>query len=330
MTVVGLCQNTANYLIEGLTILTEAYSSEELQIICIDDCSNDRADVARLSAFCGERGIELIQNKAIRGIPASLNIGLAKAKGEVVSLLGDDLILPSRLAADVATLRSAPASVALVHSVMQSIDQVGNRFPDFVPCLPFPGLPPEKLSMDEIIRTGGFVASPTVTFRTACLRAVGGWDEDLEFEDLGMWFKLNQAGYSFRFRPDVGTLYRKHPLQHSSRWDYRAIHYRFSLYSKYSMHSSGQSKLDELLMVAAVKHLDDQLDMSRLLEIYRESGSPNFFLANACAMLVKIRMRTLRRATLWVIQAGYRVIIKRNKKTSAPVEKSGNGIAGAA
>lgn len=312
LTLLALSQNTGTYLIQALQLIVQ-HPRVPLEVICIDDASQDANEVKTLERFCLQQGITFIANKQELGIPANLNFALQLATGEFFACVGDDIILPGRLESDIEALRKSGPRVALVHSVMQSIDSEGKLFPDFSPSLSFPALPPDRLLMDSLIDNGGYVSSPTVTYRTEVLRMVGGWDMDLRYEDLGMWFKLTELGYTFAFRPEVGTLYRRHAAQHSARWDQPAILYRVTLYAKYSSYAASKKKLLELLRVAIKKHSKGSFDLAPLVSVYRtttsrhatllwvlgqlsktKSSSLQFVLTNLATALVSSALRFLR------------------------------------
>ena len=66
--------------------------------------------------------------------------------------------------------------------------------------------PPEG-QIFHILLEGNFIPSLAALHRLDCLRAVGGYDESLWFEDWDMWLKLADR-FSFAYLPEALARYR--------------------------------------------------------------------------------------------------------------------------
>jgi cellulose synthase/poly-beta-1,6-N-acetylglucosamine synthase-like glycosyltransferase len=62
----------------------------------------------------------------------------------------------------------------------------------------------------EILRHGNYIPV-TACVRTEAIRAVGGFPEDWVLEDHGLWIRLLDAGYRFKYVPVIGWVYRRFP-----------------------------------------------------------------------------------------------------------------------
>ncbi len=125
------------------------------------------------------------------GLAASLNLGLAKARGAYIARFdGDDLCNPERLAAQVAYLEAHPM-VDVVGCALEIIDAAGavralRRYPA------------EHAAIARGMQFTSAIAHPTVLIRASVLRAAGGYDPRFRYaEDLELWLRLLGRGARF-------------------------------------------------------------------------------------------------------------------------------------
>jgi glycosyltransferase involved in cell wall biosynthesis len=88
---------------------------EDVEIICVDDCSPDRSaeEVALLQKSYPQ--IHLIRNTTNRGPGASTNRGIEQAQGEYVVIVhSDDILLPGALTALIDHTRAHPSDLVLL------------------------------------------------------------------------------------------------------------------------------------------------------------------------------------------------------------------------
>ena len=81
--------NTANYLEECLDSLINQ-SLEEIEIICIDDKSEDDSPKILEKYASSDKRIKLLYNKENTGQALARNIALKSVKGEYVSFMDSD------------------------------------------------------------------------------------------------------------------------------------------------------------------------------------------------------------------------------------------------
>jgi glycosyltransferase involved in cell wall biosynthesis len=62
----------------------------------------------------------------------------------------------------------------------------------------------------DLLRRGNYIPV-TACVRTEAVRAVGGFPEDWQLEDHGLWIRLLDAGYRFTYVPVIGWVYRRQP-----------------------------------------------------------------------------------------------------------------------
>lgn len=280
VTAVVLCHNTGEWVTRTIdSIVDNGYPN--LQIICIDDASTDENSQKLLTSFLDETNFgTLIINSSNLGIPKSANIGLQKAKGKYLFVIGDDLILSGKIERDVASLESSNPDIALVHSIMQySNSDFSSKYPYFTPTYNYPQIGPDLSTLDKAVELGGGVAAPTALFKTSILNKIGGWDENLKFEDKPMWLSLISQGFQFEFRPEVTVLYRKNSQQISNYFQNGDLIYQMEVFSPYVKLPSAAAMLRKLLIYAASAKIDGNSDLSECVRIYRDKISKYSVLA---------------------------------------------------
>lgn len=194
--------NHASY-IEASILSVLAQSYPQVELLVVDDGSSDDS-VARIEALQRVHGFDFrVQEN--QGLSRTLNETIARAKGSLIAPFGsDDIMLPERLALQVAHLADRP-DVGICAGAIRSIDAAG---------LPLGGerdLPSRQLDFEDVFlnRKPGAPA-PTLLFRREALERVGGFDPDVRLEDLMIELKITRAGYFIDVLADVLALYRLH------------------------------------------------------------------------------------------------------------------------
>lgn len=195
LSVVIPAHDAARFLAECLSSVLAQQRHFELEVIVVDDASND-ASAAIARGF--ERKFEcvrLVRLETNQGPAAARNVGIAQARGELIAFLdADDLWPAGSLEARVAVLQRQPAA-ALVFGDCRQFDDRGPRARTLFEEGGFgaaawggEALVPNgyaRLLDDNFITTGSVVA------RRAALTRAGGFAEDLRLvEDLDLWLRL--------------------------------------------------------------------------------------------------------------------------------------------
>lgn len=120
-------RNTAAFLVDAIeSIKAQTYTKWELFIV--DDASTDGTPLILQAYKRRDKRIKVITNKKKKGIGASLNVALAKAKGTYIARMdADDISLPERLEEQVNILAKRKDLVA-VGGQAAMIDPKGNVF----------------------------------------------------------------------------------------------------------------------------------------------------------------------------------------------------------
>ena len=218
VTIVALCHNHAPFLRESLnSVLIQTYP--HLEVWLVDDASTDgsaeilREYVARNPAW------HLVLLPINVGNCRAFNTAFIQSKGEfVIDFATDDVLLPARVAQQVAQFQAADASVGVVYSNCELIDEASRPLGLHHRSDGRGGLRPAPASgwvFAEVLRRY-FISTPTMMMRRACLEALGGYDETLAYEDFDFWVRASRD-WQFLYLDVVTTRKRKHPRSMSAR-----------------------------------------------------------------------------------------------------------------
>jgi glycosyltransferase involved in cell wall biosynthesis len=183
------------------SILAQTFTDYEF--IIIDDGSTDDT-LGILRHYQTQHSQLRIISRDNKGLTATLNEGLAMARGEFLARMdADDIALPVRLEKQVEYLRGHPETV-LVGSRVLLIDPEGMAIRE--QCV--------EATHEEIdaghLNNGWPVVHPSVMMRTAAVREVGGYREPYNMlEDLDLFLRLAEVG-KLENIPEVLLKYRQH------------------------------------------------------------------------------------------------------------------------
>lgn len=235
VTIVALCYNHERFVEQCLDSI-RAQTFRDYELIVVDDASADGSRT-RIARWLAEHRPDatFIAQAENRGVCGVLNLALAAARGRYFALVAtDDLWEPEKLDRHVAALSREPDDVAVAYSDAIRIDVDGNPLQgDFIETYR-PGLVPPSGDVLGDLTTANFIPAMSTLVRVDALRAVGGYDETLSFEDYDMWLRL-ATRYSFVFVPGKLARYRIvpgsliHALQAGRRRGHAVTYCRMAL-----------------------------------------------------------------------------------------------------
>lgn len=207
VTVLAVCFNHERFLIECLEgIRRQTY--QDFELLIVDDASTDRS-ASMIREWVGRHGIQcrVVVHERNLGLCPTLNEALGLVRGEFLAKVStDDVWLEDKLERQLARMQSLPDSVAVLYGDAVMMDECGavadQRF------LEAHGvMDPPVGNLLPILYRRNFIPSLTTMVRTQALRAVGGYDERLVYEDWDMWLRIAQR-YEFAFMEGVVAKYR--------------------------------------------------------------------------------------------------------------------------
>ena len=176
------------------SVLSQTFTDHE--IIIVDDCSSDNTQ--EMIATLPDPRINPIRHDQNRGQSATINTGIANARGEYIAFLDDDdEWLPAKLEGQVPILDSSPHSVGLVYGWMDRIqDSTGRLFPIYRNTI-------EGNIFENSLALN--IPGPTIVLlvRTSVAREVGGYDKRLtRYNDADFICRVAQR-YEVTVLPEV-------------------------------------------------------------------------------------------------------------------------------
>lgn len=215
VTVVVACYNHARFVERALTsVFNQDYPG--VSVIVTDDASTDHTrDIIDTVLNQNNWNCTRLYHDANRGLCATFNEALSLVTTPYVAFLsGDDWIRADRFGVQVSAIEDAGSGCALVYSDMELVDPkgdlLGRRYSETLPMGWHDGR--HEDAFQSLLRDGNWIPAPSVLARTAALRAVGGYDESLPYEDYDMWLRLSRC-YRIVGVDDPLVYYRTHPDQ---------------------------------------------------------------------------------------------------------------------
>jgi glycosyltransferase involved in cell wall biosynthesis len=218
VSIVALCYNHAPFLREALdSILAQTYPS--LEVWLVDDASTDSsAEILREYAAQNPAWHLLLLPENLKNCRA-FNTAFRQCRGEfVVDFATDDVLLPDRVASQVALFQALPDTYGVVYSNAELIDEAGQL-------LRLHHQPDGKGQLRPRPATGWvfadvldhyFICTPTMMMRRAVLARLGGYDESLSYEDFDFWVRASRD-WQFQYQDAVTTRRRRHPRSMSTK-----------------------------------------------------------------------------------------------------------------
>ncbi|HXI88348.1 MAG TPA: glycosyltransferase [Parvularculaceae bacterium] len=182
-----------------------AQTESDFEFIILDDASTDGSVETILSYAKGDARIKFVPGEANHGITARLNQGLRLASRPYIARMdADDISEPARFEKQRAFL-DANRDIILVGARVLLID------PDDAPLMEMgEALDHDAIDSGLMGRVGQLVYHPTVMYRAAAARAVGGYDERYRVaSDLDFFLKMAEVGRLANL-PEPLLRYRQH------------------------------------------------------------------------------------------------------------------------
>jgi len=191
VSVIALCYNHAAFVEESLqSVITQTYPHVEL--IIVDDASTDHSKSIIRSFNKKHPEVKFIDLTQNLGNCAAFNKGLAIAKGEyIVDLATDDVLMPDRLEKQLHLFNKLDDEYGVIHTNALYIDEQGHELRDHTQYLQSKGLlqqMPKGYVYKDIIQQF-FVAGPSMLVKMKVFDQLGGYDEQLTYEDFDFWVR---------------------------------------------------------------------------------------------------------------------------------------------
>jgi glycosyltransferase involved in cell wall biosynthesis len=210
VTVICLCHNQGRFVKEAIrSVVDQTYPN--IQLLVVDDAStDDSVDVIREIAALHPR-IEFFPLSRNVGNCKAFNHALRHATGDyIIDLAADDILLPERVGKGVLALWEAGDIFGVNFTNADWIAENGIHLYSHSVRFPHATIPQGNIYKELIARF--FICSPSMMFRRSVLDALGGYDEDLAYEDFDFWIRSSRNFY-YCYTPEV--LVKKRVVKHS-------------------------------------------------------------------------------------------------------------------
>ena len=216
--------NHAQFIGEAInSVLAQTYNNFEL--IIVDNYSNDVTEeiVASFARKDTRINYTKFHNQGV--IAASRNLGISKAKGELVAFIdSDDLWQPQKLAVQVERFKRAPQLDLLYCRNIKVLKNSKEKLQRFGSILTF-----------NALLMHNHIACSSVLAKKETLTKAGLFDEDpylVTVDDTELWSRLLFKGAMVQSIPEPLLIYRIHERS-NLRWGYyRALTKSFYMCSK--------------------------------------------------------------------------------------------------
>lgn len=219
VSVVCLCYQHKHFVRKAiLSVIHQSYSP--IQIIVADDCSTD-GSVAEIHQLKMEHPLlELVLLPQNVGNCKAFNAAYKLAKGEfVIDFATDDIMMPGRIEKQVRFFETIDRSTGVVFTDATYIDEKGeflrNHFEYLLKKKLISNIPQGDVYRDVLARY--FIPGPTMMVRREVLDHMGGYDEELTYEDFDFWVRSARS-FHYAFLNERLTLIRKSGQSMSASW----------------------------------------------------------------------------------------------------------------
>ncbi|QDH79969.1 glycosyltransferase [Echinicola soli] len=213
VSVIVICHNHSDYIFEALnSVLGQEYPS--VQIIIVDNGSQDES-VEKIKTWLWmndkERSVRTFLYENPINYCEAFNEALASALGDyVIDLSGDDVLRPLHIKKSVKELKGHPEA-GLCSSNANLVSEDGLQIDTFFP------IDQQGKTMGWVPRGDVYeqvimrycICTPTIVFDTLKLKRIGGYNEELVYEDFDIITRLARK-YPFAFSDHLGTDKRIH------------------------------------------------------------------------------------------------------------------------
>lgn len=198
VSVICTCYNHENYVRHALlSVINQSYKHIELIIVDNASTDNSKSEIALFLIDYPE--IVFIPNETNIGLPKSFNAAVKLSKGKyLIDLAADDTLDHERVKLQVTAFEKLDANYGLLYSNIEEVDKNGKhlRF-SLNPRLSYPF---GHLFLE--ILNKHFIPSPSTIFKKSVFDEVGGYNENLVFEDFDFWVRC-AAKYKFYYLPII-------------------------------------------------------------------------------------------------------------------------------
>lgn len=204
VSVLCLCYNHEKFVVDSLnSVLNQSYLNIELLIA--DDCSTDNSAIVIEDWLKKHPNIDFKINTVNIGNTKTFNTLFKQSKGSfVIDLAADDVLEPNCVANQIAAFQEN-INIAIVYGNMSLISENNSHLGYYYPVNENKKVIVKPASGDiylAMLSQSSKICSVTAMMKREVLEELGGYDENLGFEDLDIWIRTSRI-YPFYFIDEI-------------------------------------------------------------------------------------------------------------------------------
>jgi glycosyltransferase involved in cell wall biosynthesis len=209
VSIICINYNQGKFLEEAIeSVFSQTY--KQLEVFLIDNASTDISVTLIPYLLQKYPSIKFIQNTTNEGICKAFNKAFKQSQGKyVIDLAADDVLLSDRVEKQVAIFETLPENYAILFSNAQYINQESEKL-HFHYNINSEGKALQQPPSGDVYKAifeSPFICTPTQLMRSECIKQLGGYDENLAYEDFDYWVRSSRV-YLYYYQDEVTTLKR--------------------------------------------------------------------------------------------------------------------------
>jgi glycosyltransferase involved in cell wall biosynthesis len=206
VTIICMCYNHQDFVLESLySVMNQSY--ENIEIIIVDDCSNDNSKSIIEKWLIDHPNIKFIANTENLGNTKSFNNAAKLAKGEfLVDLATDDILLPNCVDLQLRTFEnSIYKNLVIVYGNCEIISENGTHLSHYFNINEHKKVIIPRVTGNiylSVLSGGDSICSVSAMIKKNIFDELNGYDENLAYEDLDFWIRASRK-YNFDFVDEI-------------------------------------------------------------------------------------------------------------------------------
>ena len=193
VSVIAISYNHSSYIEEALNSIFQQ-THKNIELIVLDDGSTDNSRTV-VKEVIGERNAKLILNEENQGYTRTFNRGLTLATGDfIVDFALDDVMTPTFLEESIKALQASGEGFGVSFANAEYIDEDSTVTAVHTESLRSRGIIDWVPQGDifQMVLKRYFICTPTMVMRKSVFDRIGGYDEDLTYEDFDFWVRTSR------------------------------------------------------------------------------------------------------------------------------------------
>lgn len=230
------------------SIYNQTYKN--IEHIIVNDAPDDKQYWPQIKKYLIDNNLpsRIIEHEVNFGLCKTLNQVLEISNGKYFCGCSDDILLPNKILSEVQVLESLDDTYALCYSDTELVDESGFSLNKKYIKDNFDGDYFPEGEIFEMLLDRNFIPPMSVLFKTSSLKEIGGFDENLGFEDIDILLRLSKR-FKIKYIDVPLSKYRQHKSSLSrnyEKWNSDLLHiykkhidnkrvaYNFELYETYN------------------------------------------------------------------------------------------------